>query len=412
MRSLLLPIATLFALVLTALPGAPVQAATADPAGPAAAGAGVAMAVDDPPARRPVGRASALTLQGRGYGHGHGLSQYGAQGAASQHGRSYRQILSFYYPGLRLGRAGGSIRVLITADTTDDVVVRHAAGLRFRQVAGGRTWKLGRAGAERWRITAVGGRSRLSVLDGGWHTVRTVRGEAEFASSGKPLRLVTPSGTRAYAGALRSSIVAGGRATVNVLSMEAYLRGVVPLEVPALWHPQAVRSQAVAARTYAAFERASNAKDAYHLCDTSSCQVYGGVGQSHPASDRAIRATRRQVLRTKGGALAFTQFSASNGGWTTKGSFGYLRARQDPWDRWSGNPYRSWKHGLAAGAIENVYPGIGDYRRVRIVKRDGNGAWGGRVVSIRVIGSAGSTTVSGDAFRIAFGLRSTWFRVA
>lgn len=409
MRSILLLIGTLLTLAVTALPGASAQAEPAEPAAPG--GVGTALAVDDPPQRGVAPRRAALTLQGRGYGHGRGLSQYGAQGAASKHGKNYRQILRFYYPGLKVGRAGGQLRVLISGDTSDDVVVRHAAGLRFRQVAGGRTWKLGRKGAQQWRITAVGGRSRLSVRDGGWRTVRTVRGEAEFISAGKPLRLVTPSGTHAYAGALRSSKVSGGRATVNVLSLEAYLRGVVPLEVPALWHPQAVRSQAVAARTYAAFERAANKNDPYHLCDTSSCQVYGGVGQSHPASDKAIRATRRQVLRTKGGAVAFSQFSASNGGWSVKGSFGYLRARKDPWDRWSGNPYRNWKHGVSAAVIQNVYPGIGNFQRVRILKRDGNGAWGGRVVSLRVIGSAGSTTVSGDAFRIAFGLRSTWFRV-
>ena len=66
---------------------------------------------------------------------------------------------------------------------------------------------------------------------------------------------------------------------------------------------------------------------------------------------------------------------------------------------------------LPAGvaAIERAYPKVGDLRTVRVTSRDGNGQWGGRVTGITLTGSAGSVRVSGDAFRAAFGLRSTWF---
>ena len=74
-----------------------------------------------------------LKLTGHGYGHGHGMSQYGARGAASK-GLTHRQILAFYYPGTSVATIGGTIRVLITADTDNDVRVVPASGLRVREM--------------------------------------------------------------------------------------------------------------------------------------------------------------------------------------------------------------------------------------------------------------------------------------
>ena len=63
---------------------------------------------------------------------------------------------------------------------------------------------------------------------------------------------------------------------MNVLRLDDYVKGVVPREMPASWPPAAVRAQAVAARTYAAFDRAAHPTRYYDTCDTTSCQVYGG----------------------------------------------------------------------------------------------------------------------------------------
>lgn len=359
-------------------------------------------------------RTRSVTLEGRGYGHGHGMSQYGAQGAARQ-GLSYREILRFYYPGTARGTAGGRVEVLITADTSGDVVVVDRPGLTVRSLGTGRSWTLTRD-ARLWRITpASGHRSTVSYRgsSGEWRPVRTVAGDAQFAAGGAPVRLRTPAGTTAYRGALRSAspgVSGRSRDTVNVLSLEKYLRGVVPQEIPPLWHPQAVRAQAVAARTYAAYERRRPLARHYQICDTSACQVYGGVPAEHPAATDAIRATRRQVLES-GGGPAFTQFSASNGGWTVAGGFGYLPARRDPYDTWPGNPYRSWTASVRASRIEAAWPAVGTLRGVRVVRRDGNGAWGGRALRVRITGTRGAVRVSGETFRSVLGLRSTWFRV-
>ncbi|HWJ82257.1 MAG TPA: SpoIID/LytB domain-containing protein [Nocardioides sp.] len=356
---------------------------------------------------------ASVSLEGRGYGHGHGMSQYGAQGAASQHDKTYRQILAFYYPGTRWGTAGRKVSVLLTADTSDDVVVRDRSHLQVSSVTSGKTWDLSRRDARRWRLVpADHGRStRVAVLTDSWHAVRDIAGEAQLSAGGAPMRLFHPGGSTRYRGVLRSAVPDSGkgRDTVNVLPLDSYLRGVVPQEVPALWDPEAVKAQAVAARTYAAFERRNPIAGDYQICDTSSCQVYGGASAEHPAADAAVRATRHQVL-TKDGKPAFTQFSSSNGGWTVDGGYGYLPAQQDPWDPWSGNPNRHWTTTVPATTIEQAFPAIGDFRRLRVLRRDGNGVWNGRVLRIRVVGGRDARTVSGDDLRAALGLRSTWFR--
>ncbi len=347
-------------------------------------------------------RGGALSLTGNGYGHGHGLSQHGAQSRA-QAGQTHTQILDFYYPGLDRGRAGGRVSVLVGADTTPDVVVAARRGLVVKQV-GGTKIKVAQARprATRWRILPKsGGRSKVQWYRSSWRTLRTLRGAAEFSAANKPVSLFVTSRQRvAYRGSLR----AVGGDTVNIVRLEDYLRGVVPREVPALWHQEALRAQAVAARTYAAFERRQPLASHYQICDTTSCQVYGGASAEHPATDAAIKATAKEI-RAVGGRPGFTQFSASNGGWTSAGSVPYLPAKKDPLD----TAYRGWKDTVTPAEIQRAYPAIGAFTSARVTARDGNGQWGGRVTSIRLTGSRTSTTISGDTFRSVFGLRSTYF---
>ncbi|QCW50209.1 SpoIID/LytB domain-containing protein [Nocardioides dongxiaopingii] len=378
-----------------------------------------AQAGDAAPAERAV---PSVRITGNGYGHGHGLSQYGAQGAAGQ-GLSHRQILGFYYPGLTWGSAGGNVSVLLTADTSADVVVVDRAGLRYRSLGDGRTFRLTRPRAARlWRITPSAG-GRTSTLAwrgqrGRWTTVRTTPGEAQFTARGKPITLVTPSGRRAYRGVLRSAGATATtiqRDTVNVVPLDSYLKGVVPREIPASWRAAALRSQAVAARTYAAFDRRDGAARHYQICDTTSCQVYGGFTDEHPATNRAIDATRGQVLLDADALPAFTQFSASNGGYRAAGSQPYLAAGRDPYD----TAYRGWTATVSADLARRVAAAnpddptdIGTFRSLTVLGRDGGGAFGGRVTSIRITGTAGSTVLTGENFRYLAALRSTLFTLS
>ena len=347
-----------------------------------------------------------IRISGHGYGHGHGMSQHGAQGAALQ-GLTHQQIAEFYYPGTTWGTAKGKVSVLVSADTSPDVEVLARKGLRLRTLADGAVTDLAaaRPSATRWRITPVpGGKVTVSYLTSGWKRLRTLAGDAELFAQGGPTTLVLPGGRQvAYRGALRAT----HSDTVNVLPLEKYLRGVVPLEMPVSWEPEALAAQAVAARTYAANGRAHPIAAHYQLCDTTSCQVYGGATAEDANATAGIKASKGQVLLYDG-APAFTQFSASNGGWTSAGSAPYLVAEKDPYDAWSGNPHTSWLITVSDGTIEKAFPTIGDLTRIQFTKRTGNGQWGGRVVKARLTGSAGTRTVSGEDLRFALGLRSEW----
>jgi SpoIID/LytB domain protein len=352
---------------------------------------------------------TAITITGHGYGHGHGLSQYGAQGAAGQ-GLSWQQIVEFYYPGTTWGAVGGKVRVLITADTGRDVQVVARSGLKVGSLGRARTWRIPSLPAKKWRLVAQGDDTLVQRTTGGrWRTWKRIRGEAEFSSKTGPLTLVLPGGRRDYRGTLQSVAPRqGARQTVNKVGMEAYLRGVVPQEVPALWQPAAVSAQSVAARTYAAFERSHPSAGHYDLCDTSQCQVYGGADVEHPAATAAIRATAGQGLYHDG-RPAFAQFSASNGGFSAAGSMPYLVAQADPYDALDNPTYSTWTTVVDDEQVEKHWPEVGDLTGIEVTARDGNGDWGGRVVEMAFVGTTGTARVDGDTVRSVLGLYSDWF---
>jgi SpoIID/LytB domain protein len=344
------------------------------------------------------------------------MSQYGAQGAALQ-GLDYKRIVGFYYPGTSWSTFRGKVRVLVTGDTTSDVVVSPATGLTLRDLGSGTTYALPQVkGLTRWRIdVGPGNASVVSYRTDAWHPWKpggrdALVGDGEFFADG-PLTLWTPSGAHRYRGTLRSASPSAGSAardTVNVVTMDDYVRGVIPREMPASWQPEAVKAQAVAARTYAVWSRAQNPRRYYQICDTTSCQVYGGSDAEDSRSNAAVTATSGQIL-TYDGKPAFTQFSSSSGGWTSAGSVPYLPAQADPYDGFPGNPVHSWSTTIDTGRIEAAYPSLGAVRRIDVVSRDGNGQWRGRVESLVLRGTKGDRTISGDSFRWMFGLRSSWF---
>jgi len=363
-----------------------------------------------------------LVLHGHGYGHGHGMSQHGAQGAALA-GKSYEEILRFYYPGTRFGRNDGPIRVLLTADTSSDVMVRPERGLLVRDLADRKAWQLPtRAGIDTWRISPAAGdaaRSSVQYHDAtGWHRWKapgrpTFAGAAQFEAD-RAIGLVLPSGSvTRYRGALRSAPPYRGssfRDTVNVLPMDDYVRGVVAREMPASWAPAALRAQTVAARTYGSYLQRANAGRYYQTCDTTACQVYGGASAETASTDSAVKRTAGRIL-TYDGRPAFTQFSASSGGWTSGGGQPYLPAKKDPYDDWTGNSVHSWSVRITTASLESRYPQLGRLESIRVAQREGNGQWGGRVLQLVLVGSRSTVALSGDDMRWAYGLRSTWFTI-
>ena len=374
----------------------------------------------------PADAAARLEIDGRGFGHGIGMSQYGAKGRADA-GQTHSQILAAYYPGTTLGALPDSdtIRVWIQGDTDNQTWAVAEPGLSVQSEAGAMGLPSTVAGGTPalWRIRPDAGELILEARVAGiWRAhgdpdlaaLLAGASTTDLVATDGAIRLVFGSTYREYRGSLRAVLVPGtltSLRSVIVTTMADYVPSVVTAEMPASWHVNALRAQAVAARTYASFDRASRSASAwYDTCDTTSCQVFKGsadynaAGQlistnSHPRTQAAVTDTAGTVLLYDG-APAFTQFSASNGGFSVRGSRPYLVAAADPYDT-----YPEWHVSLSATDLEGVYPTIGSFRGASFT-RDGNGPYGGRATSITLTGSTGSVTVSGTTFRSTFSLQS------
>ena len=382
-------------------------------------------------------------VKGHGWGHGHGMSQNGAYGAAAVKHLSASQIVSFYYPHTAAGSIGNPlIRVLLQGTASNYVQIGKPAGtsavLKIHDLASNYSANLP-SGPTMWRVIA--GTSSISIqqfASGTW-SAWAPAGHATFAgpvdvgtsnsSSAAPIRVVYPSGTeRDYRGWLRNYRAGTNNIdAVAIMQMDDYLKGVVPRESPSSWPAAALQAQAIAARSYAEYEREHAGSNDHDICDTTSCQVFGGTTEvsssGHATSleasstNAAVAATAGQV-RTYGGKAIFAQYSADDGGWTSDGGAPYLIAQPDPYDSLSGSSNYYWSASLPASALESAYPSIGTLLRIRATQRDGHGDWGGRVTQAVLEGSKGSVTVAGSAVSSAYswpshsdGLRSMWWEI-
>ncbi|MGN6162320.1 MAG: SpoIID/LytB domain-containing protein [Marmoricola sp.] len=363
-----------------------------------------------------------VTILWRGNGHGHGLSQYGAQ-AAAQKGLTFAQILAFYYPGTTRSTAAGSIRVRLSAAPRDSLQVAPTSSLTVVDTGNGNVASklpttIGGVAVSQWRLGVnAQGKTLVSYLQSTWKAYKTLVGDGKFVDSSLGyVTLLNPS-TKKYRGALLAASSVPGdlhRYTVNVVGIEPYVEGVVPSEMSPSWPAAALQSQAVAARTYALFERTAHSGNYYDICDTTMCQVYGGMAATNPLSTQAVAATKGVYL-AYGGKAAFTQFSASNGGWESAGGFPYLPSKADPYtptaEQIYGRSYSWSKPNTPVAPLQRAFPSVGTVRSVTITSREGGtgAVWQGRVMSLVVAGTQGSVTISGNTFATIFGLSSTWF---
>ncbi|MGZ4600914.1 MAG: SpoIID/LytB domain-containing protein [Oryzihumus sp.] len=376
-----------------------------------------------------------VVINGHGWGHGHGMSQYGAYGAATR-GLTHTQILDFYYPGTTLQAQAPipSLRIRISGDSDNTTQVDPAAGLSFTDGLDRSSTLPTRTTAGvaiiGWRTIRSGPLLQLqSAYAGAWHNEYGAArpGPMAFQATAGQVRLVMPDSTRrAFPDAVTAIVDGTVERTVVVTSMESYLRGVVPNEMPSSWSAEALRSQAVAARTYATYEKEhpSYPGKPWDVCDSTACQVYDGLADyrgdgtllrvnTKGTSDDAVSKTANQVL-LYGGKAAFTQFSSTNGGWMAAGDQPYLVAKSDPYDGVIAGSRHSWTstRTTVASTLQSAYPQIGTLRSIVVTARDGNGEWGGRVRTVDLVGSSSTVkAVTGETIRSLLGLNSEWFTV-
>ena len=331
----------------------------------------------------PAGSGALLVFSGHGWGHGVGMSQYGAYGFA-QHGATYDEILAHYYPGTTLGPAPAStIRVLL-ADRKKKVTIVAEAGFTVRDGAGAK-----------------------HALPAGTYTY------TKKLAWPAPLTF-TPSRSsylklgRRYRGRLLLDVVDDRLRVIDVVGLEQYLWGVVPSEMPSNWAAEALKAQAVAARSYALATRAVGAPfDVYS--DTRS-QMYLGVDHEAAAATAAVNATKGKVV-LYGGSVATTFFYSTSGGqtessadWTGR-AVPYLVSVADPYDTLS--PYHDWGPvPVTASALLKALKLSGP---VTDVATTPNAA--GRVAQLKLTTPVQALTVPAASLRSAVGLRSTWFTV-
>jgi stage II sporulation protein D len=404
LRSLRVTAATLGLIgVVTALPGG--GAGTA----PASADAGWTTS------------AGGLVVTGHGSGHGRGLSQWGAQARALA-GQDAAQILSAYYPGTASAvvNGGRTIRVRLAAHAGAAVTLAPGDG-GVLSVAGS---SRGVGSGQRLTLTPVAGAVELVWRDGAGGVLarRTMRGQVRVRGTAGIWALGAGRSGTLYQGMLR--MVPGAVSQlVDDVGLENYLRGVVPKEVPAGWRPAALQAQAVAARSYVlALLDTAAAPGAWDTCDTASCQVYGGLATGGPgvtptpvatvATDAAVEATAGRYL-TFGGHPAYTQFSASNGGWSAAGPRSYLQPSPDPWSSSASGPAAAgavtWHMVLPAAAVSAQCPSGGSALRATVVSRDGHGDWGGRITALRLDCTTGIRVLGGAALTFGGLLPSAWW---
>jgi hypothetical protein len=392
-----------------------------------------------------IGEGGTLRLTGRGFGHGVGMSQYGAK-LGAERGADATAILARYYPGTTLtplpraplrvvlARGDGGRKICESAPLVAVPCFRLDAepGLRFR--AGGRDIPVPAdvAGAQITQVavgTELDGLSLWAWAGGRWHTLDgggRVAGSVDVAGTDGRLTLVWPDGKVGhYAGTLRAVWQSPTTlARVNVVDLEDYLLGVIPAEMPPSWPVAAVQAQAVAARTFAHAARVAASARAWDICDTSACQVYGGVLTENAQTTAKIAAAEPSDVRgrvlTVGGAPINAMFSSSNGGHSLSGGPAYLPARADDWD-----PATGWVREVTVACLRARHPGRGPLQQV-VFDRDGRGADGGRVTRMRlgfadatVVVTGTNTQAADSALRHAFdgcgapgGLRSSWFGVS
>lgn len=394
-----------------------------------------------PGAPTPVAEAApsdivALVVEGTGYGHGRGLSQWGAYGWAVDQGWNWQQILDHYYGGTSLAdEPDSTMSVRLTAlDGQGSIgLVSHGAGITWnghtyasmRAVHVG--WGLFDVYASNARTCAAGanvGDIKIGDTLAGPPAMFTTPGDGPSQAAANSIGVCQPNGSVIH---YRGSIDVGspdGIRVVNKLSTEQYLRGVVPREVPASWGSSgggsgmnALGAQAVAARSYALTQnRYLYAK----TCDTTSCQVYGGAGTRATAAsgfelredsrtDQAIGATAGKVRKWPNGTMVSTEFSASNGPRTAGGAFPAVD--DAPGDGTRGNPNHRWMRILDADVVAAKY-GLGALTSAQMAEST-NPTYAGKYDGIwfdDVVLNGGYRRQAWD-FRGDFGLPSPGFTV-
>jgi stage II sporulation protein D len=316
--------------------------------------------------------------------------------------------------------AAESLRVLLSADVP-----------RLEIRTGGSLWLTDAKG----RDQALRTPSQVSTSETGFllNGVRIQTEQMTLHGGEQGLTLTIPRPTRKSNGAAASSgessteiSVSGlvqlvrrgkGFSIMNRVDLEEYVKGVVPSEVSSTWHPEMLKAQAVAARTYALYQQMLSATREYDVAATVQDQVYRGKQGIDVGILRAVEETRGLVV-TYLDAPIYAAFSSTAAGLTEDAvnvwskEYPYLKGVECPFDLTS--PYYQWKSSFKIDTLEQNlrqqgFP-VGTIATITPLSF----SRGGRVAKLRVLHSGGELVLRGEELRKAVGytiIPSTQFAI-
>jgi stage II sporulation protein D len=323
----------------------------------------------------------------------------------AKHGKDHAFILAHYYTGTQLARLSGRSEVRVLLRTATSLSFSGATGVAgARRLDPHRTYR------------AVRGLSGGVALRRGARTLATYEPPLTLTGGPDGLMLRGRSGNAATNGRYRGKLqlrpaAIGGLNAINQVGLEDYVRGVVAGESPPSWPSEALRTQAVAARTYAI--TTSKGGDGFDQYADTRSQVYNGISGERATTDTAVAATSGEVVTYKGKPV-ITYYFSSSGGRTENVENVFLGATPRPWlksvdDPYDGaSPLHTWVARMSLREAQRRLGGLvrGSLRQIKVLER----GLSPRVVRAEVVGTRGRRRTTGPALRARLELNDTWAR--
>lgn len=355
-----------------------------------------------------------IKIKGQGFGHGVGMCQYGANELANS-GKNYQEILSYYFKNTTVSRyaeAVPTIRVLLKEISSGYLELKGTPSITIINEASGGTV-----------ITGFAGKIRLEV---GNSTIVVKKEEGgSFVQIGAytgPLKISAPASGSWYLSFFDGkeykykgyfkAIFNSTKKTVlliNYIDLENYVYGIA--EMPSSWNIEALKAQAVAARTYAYLRKGSSGS--YDLFDDQNSQVYVGLNKINEPTygvrwKQACDSTNREIVYYQG-KPAHVYYHSTCGGHTENSedvwATAYPEVRGVPCTYCSSSPYYRWETTIALSQLKNAFSDQ-SISYAQVIERIENR----RVKTVRLYKADGSyVDVTGYSFRSKLGLKSTWF---
>lgn len=212
-----------------------------------------------------------------------------------------------------------------------------------------------------------------------------------------------------YRGIIEVQRKSGGLRVINILSMQQYLYSVVPSEIESNSHIEAIKAQAVAARTYAVSQMNRHRDNEFDLCATTHCQMYRGTSWERSRSNQAVDETDGIVIRYNGQLISAFYF-ATSGGHTENvenvwsGNYPYLRGVKDEYEPKTDPWTKTYTRKELENLLENKGVNIGTLKSIKTDYTES-----GRVLKMTFVGTDGEKTYTKESTRLLFSLKSQMF---